>query len=443
MTDTQALKYAIGEQADFIEKLDYSELNDRTIFQAKLILLDSLGCMAVGNSQYSEERFPEGKYLLVGGKRTDKLESAFMNGSAMVKNELDEGNQFAFGHPACHILPALIAEEQEVKASGKQFISAMVAAYETSCRWGCSAKTRPEMHVHGTMQTMGGAAAVCKLHGEEKKNIESAIVLANSLPQSTSWSSAFHGDQLRNAYIGMCAQVGLQTRGMLQAGIESSVETLVHLWEQVLGGSINPVGLTENLGQTFYMDTNYFKVHAACRYTHSFVDILKEFMSKGLDRKDIERIEIGTYKAASKLSGKDARNSFAMRFSIPMASAICLKYGNLDMSAVSEEHVSDEEVKALAQKIFVNENEEYTKLLPEIRRNKITVFTTGGQIFEKDASVTKGDYLDPFSEEEIIEKFNNLTEGIWDKQRRDAIVESVFRLESLENLDELFGLLEK
>ena len=34
-----------------------------------------------------------------------------------ILNELDEGNQFAFGHPACHIVPAYLAEIEEKESA--------------------------------------------------------------------------------------------------------------------------------------------------------------------------------------------------------------------------------------------------------------------------------------------------------------------------------------
>ena len=86
------------------------------------------------------------------------------------------------------------------------------------------------------------------------------------------------------------------TYGMIQAGIESSVETLYSVWGDVVDGSIDEEGLIRELGKDYYITKNYFKVLAACRYTHSFVDVMDGFMKDGLRPKDIERIEIDTHK---------------------------------------------------------------------------------------------------------------------------------------------------
>ncbi|MBQ2100188.1 MAG: MmgE/PrpD family protein, partial [Lachnospiraceae bacterium] len=220
------LEEAIKKQAKFIEALTYEDLPQEVVDQAKLVLLDSIGCMAEGNKYEGMRTNTQGNYCVVGKMKSDKTTAIFLNGCAMVRNEMDEGNQFASGHPACHVVPAFLAECQESKGlTGKDAITALVAAYEVSCRWGSSVKTNPAMHVHGTMQTAGAAAVVGKLRKCSSEEMEKAILLANSLPQLTTWQSAFHGDQIRNAYVGLSNEIGSHAYEMLQSGIESSVET--------------------------------------------------------------------------------------------------------------------------------------------------------------------------------------------------------------------------
>lgn len=433
---------AIDNQAEFIEKLQFEQLSSEVVEQAKLVLLDSIGCMAIGNTQYNDVGAENGKYCVVGKANREKQIAIFQNGCAMVRNEMDEGNQFAFGHPACHILPAFLAECQEQKqVSGKEAITALVAAYETACRWGNSAKTKPSMHVHGTMQTAGSAVVVSKLNKCKKDEIVKAIILANSLPQPTTWVSAFHGDQLRNAYIGLSNQVGANTKNMLRMGVESSIDSLVSVWDEVLDGDIEESGLDQLLGKDFYITKNYFKVHAACRYTHSFVDMIQPYMEQGLQPDEIERIDIDTYHAAAKLDGQEARNSFAARFSIPISLAIKILYGELTTKSLEEEHIHDSKVIELASKIFVKEKEEYNKLLPAIRKNRMCICKKDGTFLEQETTVTKGDYLQPFTKEEVIQKFIFLTKSVWSHKRQEKILNYVEMLDKKDSIQELFELI--
>lgn len=435
------LEDAIKKHADFIEKLEYDCLTEKSINQAKLILLDSLGCIAAGVKQYNVKELPQGAYTVIGNGTTDKYTATFINGASMVKNELDEGNQFAFGHPGCHIIPALLSETEEKSYSGKEVITALVAAYEISCRYGCSLKTKSAMHVHGTSQTMGATAVVGKLRGNTAEKIVKAIITAESLPQATSWQSAFNGDQLRNGYIGLSNIVGMNSYLMNEIGVSSSIETMTDVWERVLDGGINIEKLIEGLGEDFYIEKNYFKIHTACRYTHCFADMAIDLLKQGLDYRKIERIDIDTYSAAAKLKGQKANNGFAMKFSIPVALATCLVFGDLAMDTVTEENIKDARVTELAKKIYVTENEEYTKLLPETRANHMVISLCDGSTLEKQADVTKGDYKDPFSDEEVIHKFRTLTGRVWSKENQDKIVKTILELEKVQDFQEVMKLL--
>lgn len=440
--DRAKLENAIKRQAEFTEALTFEDLPREVVDQAKLVLLDSIGCIAVGNQFEKESVSGQGSYCVVGKTKSDKVTAVFLNGCAMVRNEMDEGNQFASGHPACHFLPAFLAECQETEGlTGKEAIAALVAAYEVSCRWGSSAKANPAMHVHGTMQTAGAAVVVGKLRNCPGEEIEQAILLANSLPQMTTWQSAFHGDQIRNAYVGLSNEIGAGAYGMIRSGIESSVETLCSVWSDVIGGSIEEEGLIRDLGKDFYMTKNYFKVLAACRYTHSFADVMDGFLKGGLKPEEIERIEINTYHAAAKLSGQRARNSFGAKFSIPVSLAVKVIYGELVMESMTDEHVKDERVLNLAERIFVYENAEYNELLPDIRKNGMKVIKKDGTVLESETEVTKGDYLDPFSKEEVLEKFRSLTGKIWSSERQERIIDFVSHLDEKERIQMLFELI--
>lgn len=155
---------------------------------------------------------------------------------------------------------------------------------------------------------------------------------------------------------------------------------------------------------------------------------------------DIRRIDIETYAAASKLSGQSVLNSFAMKFSIPVSLAVYMVYGDLSIENVTDEHVENPEVKRLAANIFVRENKTFTEQLPDTRRNKMTIMGENGKIYEEDSSVTKGDYLDPFGREELIAKFNQITEKVWSCERQKEIVDYVVSLEQKKNFKKLFDL---
>lgn len=433
----------LRKQAKFAYELSYKNLRKETITAVKKILLDSIGCIAKGASQlYLNSVKDTGNYTVAGfGKYFSRDLAAFINGTAMVKNEMDEGNQFAFGHPACHFFPALLTECEGRKISVEKFVEAFVAAYEISCRWGSAVKLNPNAHGHGTMQTIGAAAACGKINECSEQELYDMMILANSLPQSTTWTAAFNGDQLRNSYIGISNVIGLNAGIMNKMGIFSSIASLESVWNEVLGNGVDAERLTCGLGEKYLIESNYFKIYSACRYVHAFADLFIELMENGLKPEDIEKINLKTYKAAAHLNGQEANNAFAAKFSIPVSIALLLCKGSLSIDITNDKEVSDESVKALAKKIFVEENDEYTKLLPEKRVNSVSIKLKNGQVIYRKIIGALGDFDKPHSDKTMENKFNCLCSDIWPKDKRNLIINTISNLEQLNDINELIDML--
>src|SRR5699024_12506278 len=97
--------------------------------------LDTVGAMIAGANESSTTQLieqvasnHEGKYTVVGSKRQLSRDmAAFINGVSSVAIEMDEGNQWSKGHPAAHVVPALLTVvEEDGTYNGKQFLLHLV-----------------------------------------------------------------------------------------------------------------------------------------------------------------------------------------------------------------------------------------------------------------------------------------------------------------------------
>ena len=79
-----------------------------------------------------------GRWLLDELRRIDQRGAvhAFLDGTAGTMLEIDEGNQYARGHPGIHVVPALMAATRLRDASGAAFLRALVLGYEIGARIG-------------------------------------------------------------------------------------------------------------------------------------------------------------------------------------------------------------------------------------------------------------------------------------------------------------------
>jgi 2-methylcitrate dehydratase PrpD len=151
------------------------------------------------------------------------------------------------------------------------------------------------------------------------------------------------------------------------------------------------------------------KIHSACRYVHAFADVIESWLGEGKINGTIQRVDINTYKAASKLSGQSARNTFAAKFSLPISLAVLLKTGTLKYGTVTEAVIADQAVTELAKKIMVTENPAYTALLPQTRKSDITITFDDGRTLSATLSGARGDFDNPLSKAELLNKYTRMT----------------------------------
>lgn len=174
----------------FLEKTNFYALPKRIRDHAKIVLLDTIGAILGGmgfkemiNLSKSIAQLSRPGPASVFGKKM-KVQppfAALIHGSAGTWLELDEGNRFAMGHPGIHVVPAAMAMGEALKASGKEFLTALILGYEVAARVGAASKLRSGVQPHGTWGTPGAAVAAGKLLGLKSRDFHSIINLVSHL----------------------------------------------------------------------------------------------------------------------------------------------------------------------------------------------------------------------------------------------------------------------
>jgi 2-methylcitrate dehydratase PrpD len=394
------MKKRIHNQADFACRLKFEDLSAQIISKARHIILDSIGCIICG-----------GKGKSVSGSVDDAILDCAM---AMAETELYEGNRFAVGHPACHILPLMLLYSRGRHIPSRAFIRIFVAAYEIAARWGSSVVLPQTSLGHGTVMTAGATVAAALLNALDQEAVYQSILLANALPNVSVWQSVFDGSALHDAYPGLSAITALRSVRMFQRGVRSSVSVLNEVWNRMMGASIIIEKLDKDLGQDFLITKNYYKFHTGCRFIHPFADLLAEEIRGGLQAHQVESMTVCTYHKAARLNAQHVPNALAAKFSIPVSLAVLLCKAQLSPQTV-EYCENDPEIQALSGKITVLEDDAYNRLLPNIRGGKIIIRKTDGAELFLEALHAKGDFDHPYpvSEADLIEKFRDITAPYW------------------------------
>ena len=138
----------------------------RPLLQQNTLSQDCIGAIVGGMAEKEMQQLLQnlairknGEASLLGDKyKTASQTAAFLNGTAGTFLEMDEGHQFAKGHPAMHIFPALFSAEGK-NISGTAFLRAFILGYDVAARIGFASQLNPAMHPHGTWGGLGAASA--------------------------------------------------------------------------------------------------------------------------------------------------------------------------------------------------------------------------------------------------------------------------------------------
>lgn len=432
----------------------FDDLSQGVILRAKEVLSDSLGVIAAGSQEEEVKGLisrivrpgdPQMATLIGAGLKTESLKAGLINGTAGTFLELDEGNQFARGHPGIHIVPAVLAVAEEKRLSGKEVLNALVLGYEVGARIGIACKIRMSMHPHGTWGTVGAAVAVGKLLGYNERAMKEIINVSSSLSLSTSRKTMLEGGTVRNVYSGVSGLMGILAWHLVESGFTGERDGLSTVFGSVVSETFVLEKMTEKLGERFEIARNYFKRHACCRYNHATLDAINTITAKlpegRIQPEDIAKVEVMTYSLAAQLCDQNPRNMLAGKFSIPFAVATSLVHGDTGISSFSEQAVNDPNIRALAQRVEVVEAPELTAMMPARRPSRVRITLKDGRELDAESFVNKGDLEDPYTSEELQEKYYGLTDPIWGHETAEKVHAKVMALEDVGDINEMTALM--
>lgn len=436
----------------FAAHLGFEDLSPQVVERAKLVMADSLAVIAAG-AQEDEVRNlaaridpPAGPASLLGlGRRVDPLNAALINGTAGTFLELDEGNQFARGHPAMHVVPAVWALGEKAGLSGRELITALVVGYEIGARIGIAARIRMSMHPHGTWGTVGAAVGAARLAGLDQEGMREAINVSSCLGLTTSRQTMLQGGTVRNLYCGVSNYMGLLTLNLVASGFTGEADGLSTVYGSVVSEVFDPEAMTEQLGSRYEITRNYFKQHACCRYNHSALDALAEiagrFEGGRIPAGQVERVVVETYSLAAQLCDQSPRNMLAAKFSIPFAAATYLVHGQTGVECFRADKPQVPEIQDLARRVEVKEDADLTAMMPGRRPSRVTVHLKDGSVHSAETFVNKGDFEDPYSDAELAAKFFSLAGPVWGQETARALHADLLRLDEIEDVRSLTGRL--
>ena len=435
------------ELARRINALPYDRLPPEAAHWAKVGILDTVGVTLAGSNDPSATIVATaiasggGPSLVYGtSQRVNPLDAALINGTASHALDFDDCNNTLGGHPSAPILPALFALADDIGATGRDFIAAYVAGFETECKISMGVNfyqyTRG-WHPTTTIGVFGAAAACARLMRLTDEQTAIALAIAASLASGV--KSNF-GTMVKPLHVGHCARSGLFAALLAKHGYTASPVAFEHKqgYFEVFNGAGNYDA--EKIFATWAAPLDIvkpgiaIKQYPCCGSTHPAIDaMLKLAREHDLKADAIERIDSWTHKRRLEHTNRaDPQSQKDAKFSVQYVLARAVIDRRVAIEHFEGDAFRDPAVRDLMSRIHVAP---YTATqFPEDNHfgAEIRVKLCGGTVLGTKVDQPAGrTSANPLSKEELKGKFDNCAARVLEAPRLAALYEAIDGFEKL------------
>lgn len=378
--------------AEFAATLRFEAIPERVTERIKLHIMDTLACAVAGRDvdvalaarDFAARYEGMGECPVFGtSRRLGPMAAAFANSVICNALDYDDGFEHAgkgMGHPGASIVPAALAALPGRHVDGRDFITAVAAAYEVNNRLVLSMQPTParfaEVHGIGQHQAVGAAVACGRLMNMDTADLANCIGLAGSLtplPSLHKYNWITRPIVSLKDFVAPAAQAGVQAVLLGLSGFTGSSDVLdgpTGYWRMVGSDRFAPSVLEDGLGERWLAESGSFKFYPACRWLapalEAFELALAEF---GRSADDIDSIEIRTFGAvAEKLMAREPTNAVDAQFSLPFLIGVLASGLPKGAAWFTRAALVDGRVRSVAARVRVTVDPDMDRLMRGERR---------------------------------------------------------------------------
>jgi 2-methylcitrate dehydratase len=403
--------------------LRYEALPADVRHAAKVRIIDTLGALVAGFfgepcrvARNLAAAMPDAAGATVIGTRmkTNPDMAAFVNATTARYPELTDSYHWPgshHGHASDMILP-LLAVAEYAHASSRDFITAVVAAYEAFLR--VSDAFRNPGFDNTMFGCLGTAVAAGKLLGLTREQLAHGISMA--IVPNAVIKQVRRGDRsmFKAAAAGQAGRAGVFAALLARAGMEGP-----HLPFEGKTGWCDQVALNRfsldtmgGDGVPFKILDTQIKIRPSSGETSAAI-LAAEKIAPLANVDAVKKVTVEVFKYALDIAGSGEHRWHPDRESadgsIPYCTAVALMDGTVTPRSYNDAHLSDPRLHALMQKIEVIEDPAFTaafERLPVEHRTRVTVVTQDGKRLTVEAGADADDLSTPKSDAQIEEKFH-------------------------------------
>ena len=384
------------------------------------------------------------------GFRTSAHDAALVNGCSAHALDFDDVTWGLIGHPSASLVPAVLSLGELVGASGKTVLLAYAVGFEVMAKLGRTTQPKHSLeggwHATSSLGSFGTAAACCKLLSLNAEQTGRALGIVYSM---TSGNVSNFGTMSKPLHAGLAARNGVQSAQLSELGFTAlphpfdGPRSFHEVYSRGLPVDMGPL---EELGSEYELATRgvVIKPYPCGVAIHPGIDAALDLRKQfEVQPDDIERIEIGvTHYTFDKLSYHMPATGLEAKFSMEYGVACALVENRVTVESFTDQAVQTAPIQKLLPRIkmFIDDEIERAWKIGS-RPVHLRIWLKNRQVLEKKVDISRGNPEFPLTAAELAAKFADCAKFSLEPERVQAAVEALHKVDELDSISELTGLL--
>jgi len=450
-----------GKGSDIASEVSYhisrsmeAKLPSEVINKTKHHILDTLAAMVSGSTlkagqlaaKFVKNQTGRGEAQVVGTSVVDSaINAALANGVMAHADETDDSHPRSRTHPGCAIVPAALSMAEREKASGMNFIKAVVTGYDIGCRItqalgvrNLRRESRSTHSIGGVFGATSSAAAVLQLNEPQVR-----CALSYAAQQASGIESWLRDEQhIEKAFVfgGMTARNGVTAALLVQSGFTGVQDPFSgeHNFFKAFSGDPRPELLLEGLGSHYeIMSANIKNFPVGSPIQAPLEALLLLIKRHGLTHGDVQTIVARLPDYGAAVVDNRAMPDVNLQYIL----AVTLLDGRLTFEAAhAYERMGEPAVLELRKRVRLVKDDELSSA-KVMRQGIVEVITKDGTELREHVVSVHGTAENPMTLEEVERKSEDLLAPVLGEARSRELMDRIGNLENIANVRELRPLL--
>lgn len=449
------------ELARFIVETKWEGLPDPVVHEAKLLILDSIGCALGGITTDPGKMIialarklggPPESSIIGTGDKVSCSSAALANGQLI--NTLDYDAFTPGSHTPAYIIPPALAMAESTGASGKDLILANTLGFEITARIsramrGAWVFEGPEGRVKRPQRqgyayfNFGAVAGAGKLLNLNRGKMMHALSIAGHLSQVLTWMRfSFSSPRAMTKY----GVPGWQNTGAVMAALLAEMgyigDTTVFdpehgFWKFCGYEEWHPEKIMEDIGKTWNLTKATYKPYPCCSQFFLALDCFRSIMKQNnLKAEDIESVSIYGHPDMSipAFANRELKSIVDFQFCPAYVFAAAAHDVMVGVDWQDMDMLQTPKIQEFAKKVSYQGHPEFGK-----RQVVMVEVTAKGNTFKEELAFSKdrGPWGDIQTiDKDLIEKFRHNASRILTKDKIEGAIKTLLELEKVENVSE-------